>query len=212
MPRKAPAGPRWWRRRAPCRRSRWHRRSTSSFSPRTAKAPRDWPAVPRSRTVRCPGCSPAMPNFRVILLLILVPMARCVLRMLYCNCIFSPRSNKDCGVADHVRVQRLRYLVAALQRAVAGVRAGIRLDQQRVEVEVVEVFRAAADLLQQVGAANDIGQLADTKGGEDLPHFLGDEAEQVDDLLRRCRRISAAASRPGCRRRPGRCCCGIAAP
>ena len=34
-----------------------------------------------------------MPNLRVILLLILVPIARWVLRMLYCSCIFSPRSN-----------------------------------------------------------------------------------------------------------------------
>ena len=40
-----------------------------------------------------PGCKPVMPCARVMRLDNLVPMARCVLRMLYCNCIFSPREN-----------------------------------------------------------------------------------------------------------------------
>ena len=33
----------------------------SIFSPWTAKAPSDWPAEPRSRTVMWPGCSLSMP-------------------------------------------------------------------------------------------------------------------------------------------------------
>jgi hypothetical protein len=52
------------------------------LSPRTAKAPSDWPAEPRSRTVRCPRCSPSIPNFRTIFDEIFVPIARCVFRML----------------------------------------------------------------------------------------------------------------------------------
>src|SRR3546814_13120940 len=57
------------------------------------------------------------------------------------------------GVGDDLRIQRLRHLVAAEQRAVVRQVASFRLHQQRVEVEVVEMLSAAADLLQQVGAA-----------------------------------------------------------
>ena len=59
---------------------------------------------------------------RVICDEILVPMARCVLRMLYCSCIFSPSLEQRRGVGDHLRVQRLRHLVAAFQRAIARMR------------------------------------------------------------------------------------------
>ena len=82
-----------------------------------------------------------MPNRRVIFDEILVPIARCVLRMVYCNCIFSPCSNSGARVLDHLRVQRFRHLVAALERAVAGMRTRIGLRQQRIEVEVVEQIR-----------------------------------------------------------------------
>src|SRR3546814_14741404 len=54
------------------------------------------------------------------------------------------------GVGDDLRIQRLRHLVAAEQRAVVRQVASFRLHQQRVEVEVVEMLSAAADLLQQV--------------------------------------------------------------
>ena len=66
-------------------------------------------------------------------------MARWVLRMLYCSCIFSPSSNSGAGIRDHLRVQRVRHLVAALQRAIARLVAGIGLGQDRVEIEIVEI-------------------------------------------------------------------------
>src|SRR3546814_14204295 len=43
---------------------------------------------------------------------------------------------------------------------------------------------AAADLAQQLGAADHLVEAAAAELGENLAHFLGDEGHQVDDLLR----------------------------
>src|SRR3546814_790285 len=56
--------------------------------------------------------------------------------------------------------------------------------EDRVEVEVVEMLGAAADLAQQLGAADHLVEAAAAELGENLAHFLGDEGHQVDDLLR----------------------------
>src|SRR3546814_6562270 len=72
------------------------------------------------------------------------------------------------GVGDDLRIQRLRHLVAAEQRAVVRQVASFRLHQQRVEVEVVEMLSAAADLLQQVGAADDLVPAARAETGKNL--------------------------------------------
>ena len=55
------------------------------------------------------------------------------------------------GIGYHLRIQRLRHLIATLKRAVARERAGIGLGEQRVQVEIVQNIRAAADLMQQIG-------------------------------------------------------------
>ena len=71
-----------------------------------------------------------------------MPTARWVFRTLYCSCIFSPSLEQRPGVADHLGVERVRHLVAALHAcSSAAAAAGIGLGQQRVEVEVVEVAR-----------------------------------------------------------------------
>ncbi len=88
-------------------------------------------------------------------------------------------------VLDHAGVERVGDRVAPADRADAAVRAGVDLGQQRVEVEIVEVGVAAADLAQQVGAADGLLQRAQAQRGQDLAHLLGDEAHQVDDLLGR---------------------------
>ena len=90
-------------------------------------------------------------------------------------------------VLDHLRVQRVGHLVAPRHRAGPPVRAGVGLDQQRVQVQVVEMGRAAAHLVQQVGPPDHVLERARAEAGEDLPHLLGEEAEQVDHLLRRAR-------------------------
>ena len=133
--------PRWCRPTGPCRHSRWRRRTLRASCRCTAKAPSDWPAVPRSRTVTVSGCSPAMPYLRVIMAASRVPTARWVFRTLYCSCIFSRCAEQRLGVADHLRVERVGHLVAALDRAVHRARAAVGAHQQRVEVEVVEIAR-----------------------------------------------------------------------
>ena len=87
------------------------------------------------------------------------------------------------GVLDHAGVERVGDLVAPGDRAGAAVLAGVDLGQERVEVEIVEVGVAAADLAQEIGAADGLLQRAQAQGRQDLAHLLGDEAHQVDDLL-----------------------------
>ena len=87
-------------------------------------------------------------------------------------------------IADHFRIQRLRHLIAAFQGAVGCMRASIGLHQKRVEIEIIQILRPAADLLQQIGAANHIGQLAHAKACQNFAHFFRDEGEKIDHLLR----------------------------
>src|SRR3546814_4531370 len=64
-------------------------------------------------------------------------------------------------------------LVAAVAGAVARIAAGIGHRQQGVEVEVVEMFGATADLRQEVGAADHLGERPGAEGGQDLAHQIG---------------------------------------
>ena len=89
------------------------------------------------------------------------------------------------GVLDDLGVEGVGHLVAALDGADPRAAASVGDRQDRVEVEVVEVRGAAVDLCQEVGAADDLIERAGPQGGQDLAHFLGDEAEQVDHLFRR---------------------------
>ena len=198
---------------APCRHSRWRRRTLRASGP----APRRRRATGRPSRAAAPsrwsGCSPAMPNLRVIMAASRVPMARCVFRTLYGSCIFSPSSKSGCGVARSSARPACRAprcgprpcSSTALAPASACASSGLRSRSSRCA-------RAAAHLLQQVGAADHLVQRAKAELGQDLAHLLGDEAEQVDHLLRRARRTWRAASGPACRRRPGRCWNGTAAP
>src|SRR3546814_12073746 len=57
-------------------------------------------------------------------------------------------------------------------------------DLNRVQIEIIEMLRAAVHLLQQFSAANHFIQAAEAKTGEDFADFLGDEGHEVDDLFR----------------------------
>lgn len=89
------------------------------------------------------------------------------------------------GVAQHAHVEAVGNLVAPLDRRVARKAAGIRLQEQGIEIEIVEVLAAAAHLLEEVGAADDLVEGACPQRGEDVAHVFGDEREEVDDLFRR---------------------------
>ena len=64
---------------------------------------------------------------------------------------------------------------------------GVDLGEDRVEIEIVEMLGAAADLAEQFGAADHLVEAAHAEPGEDVAHFLGDEGHQVDDLFRASR-------------------------
>ena len=95
------------------------------------------------------------------------------------------------GVLDHLRIQRLRHLVAPLDRAITRRVPVIRLGEQGVEVEIVEMLRAAAHLPEQVGAADHVADRPHAERGERLAHLFGNEAEQVHDLLGRASELGA---------------------
>src|SRR5690606_3695797 len=91
---------------------------------------------------------------------------------------------------DEFVVKRLRRFVAAKQGAIAWVRA-IDAYEQRIEIEIVEVLGAAADLFDQIRAADDVFEAPEADHGEDFAHFLGDEAHQIHDFIRRTRELLA---------------------
>ncbi len=95
------------------------------------------------------------------------------------------------GVLLDQRVERVGDVVAAVMRGMSPARAGLGANQQRVEIEIVELLRAAAHLVQKIGAADHVLELAHAERGQYLTHVLGDEAEEVDDLLRRAAELRA---------------------
>ena len=90
------------------------------------------------------------------------------------------------GVAEHVGIKAVGHRVAMpFDPEATHVIGRIDLGEDRVEVEIVEMLGAAADLTQQFGAADDFIERAHAEPCEDLAHFLGNEAHQIDDLFRR---------------------------
>ena len=83
--RTAPGAPRWSRPTAPCRHSRWRRRTL----PASAPAPRTRRATGRPSRAAAPShgpaASPPCRTRRVICDENFVPIARCVLRIVYCK-------------------------------------------------------------------------------------------------------------------------------
>ena len=98
------------------------------------------------------------------------------------------------GVSDDLRVEAVRHIVA-MGRDVEAAQLIRRIDlsEDRVEVEVVEVIRAAIDLPQQLRPSDDLIKAAHAETGEDFAHFLGDEGHEVDDLFRRAGELGAQA-------------------
>ena len=96
------------------------------------------------------------------------------------------------GVADDVFVERWRGFVAACACAIGGM-GTVDAHQERVEIDVVEMLGAAADLRDQIGAADNVIQPLEAQQRQDFAHLLRDEGHQIDDLLRRARESRAQA-------------------
>src|SRR3546814_4861903 len=89
--------------------------------------------------------------------------------------LFAAREHRG-GILDDLRVEAVGHLVAeARQREAALVLVGVDLGEDRVEIEIVEMFRTTADLTQQFGAADHLVEALDPEPGEDVADFLGDE-------------------------------------
>ena len=59
----------------------------------------------------------------------------------------------------------------------------IDTDQERVQIEIVEMGRTAADLLQQIGTPDHLVEGLRPDLGQHLAHFLRIEGDQVHDLV-----------------------------
>mmetsp|Transcript_7112 Transcript_7112/g.11612 ORF Transcript_7112/g.11612 Transcript_7112/m.11612 type:complete len:430 (+) Transcript_7112:1278-2567(+) len=86
-------------------------------------------------------------------------------------------------VAHNLRVQRVGHRVAVLIAVVNNLGRAIDGDQHRVQVQIIKVGRATADLRQQVRTANHLIQGLRTDRGEDFPHFLRIEGDQVHNFV-----------------------------
>ena len=86
-------------------------------------------------------------------------------------------------VAHDLCVQRVRHSIARLVAVVGDPVRPIHGQQKRVQVKIVQVGRATADLCQQVGAANHLIQRTRADRGQNLAHFLRIEGDQVHHLV-----------------------------
>ena len=90
------------------------------------------------------------------------------------------------GIVDHLGVETVRDLVARRVDMEAALAVpGIDLGEDRVEVEIVEMFGPAADLAQQFGATDNLAERAIAEPRQNLAHFLGHIGHQIDHLFRR---------------------------
>src|SRR5262249_16322521 len=90
-----------------------------------------------------------------------------------------------------LRIKRVRHLVAAFLGRITGLVARVCLNEKRIEIEIVEPLSSAADLKQEVSSADDLIKSSEAERREDLAHFLCDEAEEMDHLLRRTGKLRA---------------------
>ena len=80
------------------------------------------------------------------------------------------RVEQRAGIGDHLGIQRLWYLVAALQREIAGMPAGIGLHQQRVQIHRLEGGALSAGQKQIISEPVLVGSIQVPPGGQ--PAFL----------------------------------------
>jgi hypothetical protein len=91
------------------------------------------------------------------------------------------------AVLDDFRVQRVGHMVARLRPVVGDPVRAIHGDEQRVEVQIVQMRGATADLGQQIGPSDDLVDAARADAGQQFPHLLRVEGDEVHHLVPRCR-------------------------
>ncbi len=96
-------------------------------------------------------------------------------------------------ILDDLGVERIGNLVARLAAVVLDLVGPIDGDQKRIEIKIVQVGRATADLREKVGTADHLVERTGTDRGEDLAHFGGVEGDEVDHLVGRAGELGAQA-------------------
>src|SRR5690606_24444499 len=89
-------------------------------------------------------------------------------------------------IIEDLRVEAVGHRVAEMRALRATFLVGcVDLGEDRIEVEIVKMLGAAADLAKELGAANHLVEAAAAELGEDFAYLFGDEGHEVDDLLGR---------------------------
>ena len=101
-------------------------------------------------------------------------------------------------------VERIWHLVARLIHRIGQISTFIHAHQHWVQVQIIQMVGATADLSQQISAANHLFQITRPDLSHDLADFGGEEGEEIDDLVRRsgefltqARGLNADADRAG---------------
>ena len=89
-------------------------------------------------------------------------------------------------ILDNLRIQTVGHFIAVpLDMEPSRAIGGIDLGEDGIEIEVVEMLGAAANLTQQFSPPDDFIKRTEAKLCQYLAHFLGNESHQVDDFFRR---------------------------
>ena len=94
-------------------------------------------------------------------------------------------------ILHDLRVQRVIHRIARAVAVIGDLVCTIDRDQQRVQVQIIQMRRATRHLRQQISAPDHLVQGPRADAGEDLAHFGCIEGDQVDDLIRRAGELLA---------------------
>ena len=160
------------------------------MTPRGRKAPKDWPAEPVKVMSMVSSGRPAPPNFFVTSWPSMVPTVRLMLRIgdLGAHRLGVGRGVGGQGVGgelDQLVVERLLQAVVLLDDLVArGALGQLGHVEERRQVQALRLpVVDGARRRRALGVADGLLDGAEAQLGEDLADLLGDELEEVDDVL-----------------------------
>ena len=187
-PRRRAGGRRARRRTGPCRCSRSRRRSASARRPGASQAPNDCPAEPRSVKRIVSGGSPSAPCTLVTALESSPPTVRLTLRI--ANSPVTGRRWSIASLAASISVPVERARQRRVLRAHAPQRRARRAPSGMVSTCVRSTPRAFQWSIASSASSRSTRPIRSSKRAHAEPahhlaHLLGDEEEEVDDVLGR---------------------------
>ena len=175
--------------------------------PRGRNAPKLWPAEPWNLSWIVSSGSPAPPCRRVSSLPRMVPTVRFDVadRQLERDRL-APLQGRLAGRDQRRPVERrLEPVILVADLADRDVRADVRPVEDLAEVQAPGLVMVdGLPHVEEIAAADHLVDRAEPELGHQLAHFLGDEREEVDDVLGLARGTSPEAGGSGWRSPPGR--------